>query len=277
LLFLKLGGSLITDKIEEETARPKVMARLAAEVAEALASRPDMRLVLGHGSGSFGHVMGERYGTRLGVRTKAGWRGFALTAAAAQRLNRLVTTSFLNAGVPVWSLQPSASARCRDGQLTTLDYRPISQALEHGLVPLVYGDVALDEVRGGTIVSTEEIFVWLARLMKPNRIVLAGVVPGVMRPGTTAEGRPEVVRRITPEQMGDLHSVLGGSHGTDVTGGMTSKVQTMCALVEEAPWIEVRLISGEIPGLVRDVLIDRGLDSGTVIRAASARLTANNA
>jgi len=30
--------------------------------------------------------------------------------------------------------------------------------LSHSLTPLVYGDVALDEVRGCTIISTEQIF-----------------------------------------------------------------------------------------------------------------------
>ena len=179
LVFLKLGGSLITDKTLEEAARPSVIRRLAVEVAGALTARSGLRLVLGHGSGSFGHVVGKRYGTRHGVRDAVGWRGFAETAAAAQRLNRQVSDAFWQAGVPVWSVQPSATARCRDGELIALDDRPISEALEHGLVPLVYGDVAVDEVRGGTIISTEEIFAWLARRLKPDRIVLAGAVPGV--------------------------------------------------------------------------------------------------
>ncbi|MDH7485499.1 MAG: isopentenyl phosphate kinase [Anaerolineae bacterium] len=264
LVFLKLGGSLITDKTREATARPEVIRRLAGEVAEALAARPGLRLVLGHGSGSFGHMAGERYGTRCGVSDAAGWRGFAETALAAQRLNRLVADAFWQAGVPVWSLQPSASACCRDGELVALDWRPVAEALLRGLVPLLYGDVALDEVRGGTIVSTEEIFAWLARRLKPDRLVLAGAVPGVMR---SDNGQPQVIAEITPRRLAALSPLMDGAQGTDVTGGMLAKVRTMCALVEELPYLQVRLISGLEVGLLTRVLGDAGLEVGTLIRA----------
>ncbi|MEW5988076.1 MAG: uridylate kinase, partial [Chloroflexota bacterium] len=87
-LFLKLGGSLITDKTGVEAVRPDVLARLAGEIQRAWASRPGLRLVIGHGSGSFGHVAAARYGTRRGVYTSEQWRGLAEVAATAARLNR---------------------------------------------------------------------------------------------------------------------------------------------------------------------------------------------
>ena len=88
LVFLKLGGSLITDKTRPEAARTTVIRRLARELAETLRVRPSLRLVLGHGSGSYGHMVGERFGVRHGVINEEGWRGFALTAAAAQRIGQ---------------------------------------------------------------------------------------------------------------------------------------------------------------------------------------------
>ena len=77
LIFLKLGGSLITDKNTPRALRPELLARLMREIAEARAARPGMRIVLGHGSGSFGHVEARRYGTRAGVRTDEDWLRFA--------------------------------------------------------------------------------------------------------------------------------------------------------------------------------------------------------
>ena len=71
--------------------------------------------MLGHGSGSFGHVYGQRYGTRQGVRTAEEWYGYAATGDAAARLNRLVVQALLEAGVAAWSIQPGATLRCRDG------------------------------------------------------------------------------------------------------------------------------------------------------------------
>src|SRR5690606_5654114 len=117
IIYLKLGGSLITDKRTPETVRADVIVRIAQEIADARAAQPGMRLVLGHGSGSFGHVAGSRYGTRAGVRTVEQWMGYAITGDAAARLNRALTAALLAAGVPAWSIQPGASLRCHDGRI----------------------------------------------------------------------------------------------------------------------------------------------------------------
>jgi isopentenyl phosphate kinase len=267
LVFVKLGGSVITDKMQSETARPEVIARLAGEVGRALAAQPDLRLVLGHGSGSFGHVAARRYGTRQGVRSPAEWRGFAEVAAVAARLNRLVTDACLVAGVPVWSLQPSASACCRNGELISLATAPVEQALAHGLVPLLHGDVALDEEQGGTIISTEQIFSYLARRLGPKRVILAGVVDGVCEGDPLRDPGARRVPRISATNWDAVRGALGGSYAVDVTGGMLAKVEEMVSLAQEMPGLMVQLISGEQPGTLEAALRDPagGSAGGTVI------------
>lgn len=262
-VFLKLGGSLITDKMRVEHARPRVIRRLAREVKSALEARPDLRLVLGHGSGSFGHVAAKKYGTREGVKDRSGWIGLAEVAAAAARLNQIVTDIFIAEGVPVISLPPSASARCEDGWLIYLDTSGVHTALRHGLVPLVQGDVAWDSVRGATIVSTEDVFIYLAAEIEPTKILLAGEVAGVYN---SAVMMGEVIKMITPASINEYAAALGGSHGTDVTGGMIGKVRQMIDLVRQHPAIEVRIFSGAQPGHVRRVLIDPATPIGTLIR-----------
>ena len=118
-LLVKLGGSLITDKTKVEHAHKPMIRRLAREIKAAREARPDLRLVLGHGSGSFGHVAAKKHGTRDGVKDRSGWLGYAEVAAAAARLNQIVTDMFVAEGVPVVSLPPSASARCDDGRCPT--------------------------------------------------------------------------------------------------------------------------------------------------------------
>jgi isopentenyl phosphate kinase len=267
LVFVKLGGSVITDKARPETARPEVIGRLAAEVARALAARPDLRLVLGHGSGSFGHVSARRYRTLEGVRTPADWRGFAAVAAVAARLNRIVADAFLAAGIPVWALQPSASARCRAGELVSLEAAPLREALAQGMVPLVYGDVALDEVQGGTIISTEQIFAYLARRFHPARLILVGVVDGVFRGDPLRDPDAPLIPEISAQNWPGVRAALGGSHATDVTGGMLSKVEQMLSLVRELPELVVYLISGERAGALEAALLQlTGAVGGTLIR-----------
>ena len=266
-IFIKLGGSLITDKTRPETARPDVIARLAGEVRQVLDARPDLPLLLGHGSGSFGHWLGLRYGTRDGVRGREAWVGYAQVAATAARLNRIVTDAFLDAGVPVLAVPPATSARCHDGRLVALDTLPIRRALEERLVPLVNGDVALDEVRGGTIVSTEQVMGYLADELHPARILLLGQTTGVY---TIPEGGGrggKIVPRITPQDVETIIGSLGGSRGMDVTGGMLGKVREMLDLVQRKPGLVVHILTGLEPGLLTKALLDPNLPVGTRITA----------
>lgn len=273
LVFVKLGGSVITDKARLQTARPEVIDRLAQEVARARLSHPKLRLVVGHGSGSFGHVPARRYGTRQGVRTRADWYGFTEVAAVAARLNRLVVDRFLAAGVPVWSLQPSASAWCRGGELVALATAPVELALARGLVPVVYGDVALDELQGGTIISTEQILAYLARhfhrhgLTSPERMVLVSGVDGVFEGDPNREPNARRVPTITAGNWAEVHRTLGGSHAIDVTGGMLTKVEEMVALIRDLPGLTVHILSGERSGALQTVLQDPSAGvGGTLIR-----------
>lgn len=260
LVFIKLGGSLITDKHAASTFRADTMARLAREIKLALDSDGQMRLLIGHGSGSFGHFAASEHGTAEGVASPEEWRGFAHVADAAATLSYLVTRELRGAGVPVWRLQPSASAVCRGGELVQLALDPIRAALQNGLVPLIHGDVAIDEVRGGTIISTEVIFQFLARNLPVSRIILFGDVPGVY------DEMGAVIPRITPMSYSRIEHAIGGSAAVDVTGGMLAKVRDMLNLVRGSSQLTVRILSGLRPGLLTDALLDR-TDSGTLLAA----------
>jgi isopentenyl phosphate kinase len=262
LVFVKLGGSLITDKNAEFTAREDVIARLASEARRAMDAHPHLSLLLGHGSGSFGHVVAKQYRVQSGCTD---WRGYALTGAAALQLNHIVRGLFLDAGVPVVSVQPSASARCRSGQLVDLEVHPVRQLLGRGLVPLVFGDVALDEEWGSTIASTEAVFAFLARALHPQRILLLGEVNGVYTADPRQDASAELIAAIDARELADTEAHLGGSHGVDVTGGMRSKVQLMAETVRDVPGLEVRLLTGLQPGLLEQVLGDPSLEVGTLI------------
>lgn len=250
MIFVKLGGSLITEKSKPETARLEILDRLAGEIAEACRSRPELRMVLGHGSGSFGHVAAARFRTHEGARSPEDWRGFAEVWRSANRLNRIVADALAGAGLPIISFPPSASALARDGVITTLAHDPLLRALDVGLLPLVQGDVAFDTLRGACIVSTEQVFTWLAPKLKPERILLAGQEAGVF--SDFPENRllaAEVTQDSLPTER------LTGSSAVDVTGGMAAKVRAALAWASADPKVEIRIFTGEEPGQLRDALL----------------------
>lgn len=263
LIFLKLGGSLITDKSQPETPRLDVIDRLASELSSALRQRTNLRLIIGHGSGSFGHVMAKKYSTHLGVSSAEEWRGFAKVALSAARLNYLVAEALDKAGVPVFRIQPSASALCEGGSMREMAIRPIEHSLSNGLVPLVYGDVAVDTVQGGAIMSTEDVFTYLALALKPDRMLLIGDYAGVLDSSGT------VINEITTASFEQVNMALGGSQHTDVTGGMASKVSTMLALCAAVPNLSVNIFAGDEPLTLERALLDDQYAIGTRISAPS--------
>jgi isopentenyl phosphate kinase len=241
-----------------------VITRLAKEIQAAMKARPDLQLLLGHGSGSFGHFVADRYKVAQGHLED--WRGYAETGAAAQRLNRLVVDALLAEGVHVVSLQPSASARCHHGELIEMAMGPIAELLGHGLVPLVYGDVALDDELGCTIISTEQIFLYLARSLRPQRVIVAGEVAGVFSGDPKRDTIVRLIPEITSRNLHNVEEMLTTSFSVDVTGGMLSKVQLLFQLVAEEPTLQARIITGRRNQLVERVLVDPTLSEGTLLR-----------
>jgi isopentenyl phosphate kinase len=268
LAFLKLGGSLITDKSRPRTPRLDTIKRLAEEISAALAEEPSLRLILGHGAGSFGHVSAREHGTRAGVRTPEEWRGFAQVWWDASTLNHLVMGALNAAGLPAIALPPSASVIASDGRVASWDLYPLRAALREGLLPVVHGDVIFDLQRGGTILSTEDLFAHLAREIHPSRILLAGIEIGVWAdyPQCT-----RLVSEITPRNISEIAPSLRGSIATDVTGGMESKVYHSLELVKANPGLEVSIFSGEEMGIVKGALL--GSQEGTLISGNAAGST----
>lgn len=249
---------MITDKTHPYTPRLEQIKALAGQIAAAMAENADLRLILGHGSGSYGHTPASLYDTRSGVNNPESWRGFTEVWYQASALNRLVVEALYFAGLPIVSLSPIASVTAHDGLPFIWDLYPLQTALSNRLLPVIYGDVVFDDSRGGTILSTEDLFIHLARILHPQRILLAGLEQGVWEDFPTCT---RLLHEITPISFSAFKAGLINSAGTDVTGGMRSKVTGMLTLVTELPDLEVEIFSGEQPDNIRHALL--GASIGT--------------
>ena len=267
LIFLKLGGSLITDKARPYTPRLDKLADLALEIRTVLDSTPDLLLILGHGSGSFGHTAAKKYGTRDGLAPLAlsgrerYWKGFAEVRYQAAELNRCVMESLINAGVPSIPFSPSSSMVSNHRKVTSHNVLTIRKALDAHLLPVVYGDVAFDESLGGTILSTEDVFAFLAEQFHLTRILLAGIEAGVWE---DFPARTKLVKQIQLSDYEKTRAGIGSSASTDVTGGMKAKVEEMLALIQKNKGLTVQIFSAEENGQLTHAL--RGENVGTLLR-----------
>ena len=269
LVFLKLGGSLITEKATRYTLRPAKLRALAEEIRAAMTDVPGLRLVLGHGSGSFGHYAVHEhlsegdFPTATEGRPRSDtnyWRGFAEVWYRASQLNRHVIDALHEAHVPAISHAPSSAATSSGGVIASWGLSSLRAALEAGVVPLIFGDIVFDDRQGGKVLSTEVLMWHLANELRPKRILLAGLEAAVW---ADFPSRTSPVAKITPSTFKGINDRIGGSHGPDVTGGMKSKVAEMLSLVQSVPGLTVRIFSGEEEGNVARAL--HGESVGTLI------------
>lgn len=240
LIFIKLGGSLITYKDQPETARPDIIEASLQAMHKLREQHPNLSILLGHGSGSFGHTLAKQYNTMDGVSTPADWLGFAEVAKAAKALNDLVFEIGIKVGLPLQVFRPSALVLTRNRQIITWDISPIQSALQQSRIPLVYGDVIVDTLLGGTILSTEDLFLHLTESLKPSKMLIAGIEAGVY---TDFPVNFLVIPEISHEDPLSGFT-LDGARTPDVTGGMLAKVRLLQAACAKNPGMSAFIYSG---------------------------------
>lgn len=260
LVFLKLGGSLITDKDHANTARHDVIKRIAEEINIAINTISDLKLVLGHGSGSFGHFAAVDSGYKKNLSSVEQWQSFQKVWVAAHYLDNIIIEVLDQSGLPVVSFPPSASISSEDNKIKIWNTEPISSALENNLIPVIYGDVIFDQAIGSRIFSTEELFLHLIKPLKPEKILLAGKEPGVW--ADFPENR-QLIPEISQSNFENFEKRVKTSQSMDVTGGMHEKVVIMLDAVAKHPKLSVEILSGEISGNIFKSL--SGSKTGTTI------------
>jgi isopentenyl phosphate kinase len=243
---VKLGGSILTRKRERESLRPKILARLAAELATA----PGPVVIL-HGAGSFGHPDAKRFRlaeppSEPGVSAERR-RGASIVSREVRRLHGAVLQALVEAGVNPWSVPGAMVGRNRSGVLHDLDSAPFAEALAAGVTPVSFGDVVHDDAWGFSILSADTIAVELARELPARRVLFVSDVGGVFEPGAAA--RRVAVPLVTPELVERLRPTPGVP---DVTGGIRGKAEAMLAIADGGG--DAGLISGLSDGALSRAL-----------------------
>jgi isopentenyl phosphate kinase len=260
LTVVKLGGSILTRKQAAERLRPKVLARLAGEVAGA----PEP-LVLLHGAGSFGHPGAVRFGLARapdpGASGRERTRGAAIVAAEVRRLHLAVLRALVAAHARPWSVPAATVARNDAGALVALDVGPFREALAAGMIPVSFGDVVPDATWGRSILSADTLAVDLTRRLPVGRVLFVSDVPGILEPGESR--RPKIIPDVTEPLLDRLSHRVGGP---DVTGGIRGKGRAMLAIGRLGA--DAGLISGLTDGLLSRALRGEPV-VGSWVRAAS--------
>jgi len=216
-LLIKVGGSVLTEKGRKGVADSRAMAMIATEIA----AFSDIPICLVHGAGSFGHPEAHQFGLAHGA-DRTNRQGIARTHQAVCRLNQMMVEALWDAGADAVGIHPLAGSWACAGRLVSLETRPLQRLMDMGMIPVLHGDVVMDEAQGACIVSGDQVVRYLGEHLPFTRVGLATDVQGVL----SREGH--VIAEITGGTGQEI--MAGGSSHTDVTGGMKGKIRELSEL-----------------------------------------------
>jgi len=218
--LLKLGGSVLTKKGSRGVADRSCIE----DVARLVSQHAGSHVCIVHGAGSFGHPEAQMYSLARGGDGSHLAKGIVRTHGAVCTLNAILVSALVESGREAVGIHPLGSAISREGRLISLETRSVSALMKTGIVPVLHGDVVMDEAQRVSIVSGDQIVRFLAEVIPFTRVGLATDVPGVLGP----DGG--VISEIGPGSRWAVHT--GGSRHTDVTGGMGGKLGELLELAE---------------------------------------------
>lgn len=232
---LKIGGSVITDKNGELSARTEVINRLAEETQKANVNS----LIIVHGGGSFGHPTAQKYGIKEGLKHDAQKVGFAETHHVMTVLNGLVMDALVWHNIPAFSVAPSCCVVTENGRIKLCEDTALKTLLKMGFVPVLYGDAVFDEKLGFTVLSGDQIVAYLARKFGAGKIVIGVDTDGLYDADPKVAKNAKLYTHLTLSELEKVKLKLGGSTATDVTGGMLGKIMELVPAVEQGISVEI--------------------------------------
>jgi isopentenyl phosphate kinase len=267
LLFIKLGGSSITDKATEQTVNWPVLRSLADQIAEIVVQRPDLQLVIGHGQGSFAHFPAKKYRIHEGFVHPEAVYGLAVMEDVVAKLSRIVVAELLDRKLPAVSYQPFQTVVTSDRSVATSHLHTLEEYLVKGLLPVITGDGIIDKNVGSMIWSADFSLPYYARQLRDKGWEIESLIHVTRTPGVYKDiEHPELGTYdvITPELFSSIEKSIGSSDATDVTGGMLEKVRQAVELAKDG--IETVILPDTSSVLQDWTLSHRGV--GTRIRVA---------
>ncbi len=240
ICFLKFGGGLITDKSKPFSFNKKIVESLAKQVVNLHSNYPEYKWVIGNGAGSFGHYLAKETNYK---NNPSNILAASQIHQSVVDLNSMVVNELQKAGLPAFGLSPVSFINKEDGKYT-IDSQKIIGMLKNSIIPIVHGDVILDDASTTSVISTEQVIDTIGRDITNDKTTIGKVVYITSTDGVLDQ-QMNTIKTINKSSSISIHP----NDNFDVTGGMKQKIEFAIKSLDFAD--QVFIISGKNNNLLK--------------------------
>lgn len=170
IVVVKFGGSALTNKDKFESLRDATLSIVSEQIKQLLAE--NHLIILIHGAGSFGHFTAKSYRLSKGGDESSWKDGVSLTRRSVTKLNGFVLDALLSAAIPAVSVELFPTTIVSDTKCDKLHQKgaisSASNLVKLGFLPVLHGDVVLNDSNRCRIYSGDKIMKWFCNSMHSN-------------------------------------------------------------------------------------------------------------
>lgn len=256
MTIIKIGGSVITYKNKIGTIKRKRLEQIADELKSYL-EKTNEKLIVIHGAGSFGHPLAKKYNIS-DPRSIKSTLGVGLTHASMHRLSLMLCDAFLKRGLPVYPISSGSVLMQKGGRISFFKVDLIHNLLKKDIIPVLHGDVVIDEDTQFSICSGDQIVTYISNKLPTRRVFFLTDVEGVFTEDPKSNQNATLIRSLKKREMSKLRFSTKNTQ-IDVTGLMEGKLREVAKVK-----VPVLIFNGNKEGNLLRAL--RGDFPGTLIR-----------
>jgi isopentenyl phosphate kinase len=205
-------------------------------------------------------MVAHEYDLNQGFKERRQLEGVAKVQMDVRDLNQMMMRSLEVADLPAASIPPGGCALLEEGRLRRLDMELFHRYQDLGIVPVTFGDVVLDRVRGFGICSGDQLMYRLAREFRPERIIFCADVDGIFTKDPNLDDEAELIEEVDRKVLDSLPRT---TRHKDVTGSIYGKIECMLRMAESAGGTMV--INGMVEGRLRSAIKGESVTGSTVL------------
>lgn len=244
MIILKIGGSAFSDKRTGKSFVSLVARNVAKELPKG------EKVLIVQGAGFIGHSIALKYGLSKLSNNQNRW---ALLRYRVEQVSNQIAKVLIDNGISPFVMSAQQLFEIKSGRVLVKNLGIVKAYMDNGFIPIIHSDAPLDDRRGISVLSGDNMAAILANCLNASKLVFGTDTDGLI--GSSGER----IRRISKTNLNKV-GIIKREGTIDVSGGMGRKLAQAASTKRG---IAVYIIDLRRPGELKKALSGKG--AGTLI------------